>query len=165
MNELDKYWNILQFNIDWLKFSETKASILLTVYGIIITIVYSNSQDVLNGIRASYLLIILTILAALLSILSIYFAFKCINPRLNNSSSQSIIYYGDIAKKYKDFNQYQKAAVEIVEEDSKFKISILAQIHVNSNIAWRKFVNVTWALRFFMSSIVVLIIELIIYLF
>jgi len=42
----EELWKILLKNIEWIKFSDTKAVFLLTIYGVLLTIVYSNSGKV-----------------------------------------------------------------------------------------------------------------------
>lgn len=161
----DKYWNILQQNNEWLRYSETKASILLTVYGIIITIIYSNAKEVYEAINESNLLLITSIIFGIVSIISIYFSFKCINPRLKNDNPTSIIYFGHISKKNKNYEDYLQYSKAIINNDDKFCEQVAEQIFVNSGIAWKKFVNVTWSIRLFILSVVMLIVSIAIYLF
>lgn len=160
----EKRWNILQYNSEWLKFSDTKASIILTVYGIIITIIYSNSVDVYEAISSSKFIQILCILSAISSLISIYFAFKCINPTLENKNPNSIIYFGHIAEKFSTYEEYHKATEDIIDDELKLKNQISEQIYTNSKIAWKKYFNVSWSIRLFVLTIVLLLIQIIIYL-
>lgn len=164
MTKSDKYWNILQYNVEWLKFSETKASILLTVYGIIITIIYTNSTDVFEAVKGNTFIGTMSIIVSILSLISIYFAFNCINPRLTNLNPNSIIYFGHIKEKYNSFEDYFKATEGILDNESDFSKQIAEQIHVNSTIAWKKYFNVTWSIRFFIISIIVLLVTILKYL-
>jgi hypothetical protein len=164
MNKSDKYWSILQYNVEWLKFSETKASILLTDYGIIITIIYTNASDVLSAVKNNSFIATMSIMAATSSIISIYFAFKCINPRLKNLNPNSIIYFGHIKEKYSSFEDYYNMTDGILQNENEFSKQIAEQIHVNSQIAWKKFFNVTWSIRFFIFSIIILLVTIFKYL-
>lgn len=164
MEDNEKYWNILQQINDWVKYSETKASIILTVHGIIITVIYSNAENVYNALNNSQTLFYFTLAFALLCILSIFFAFKCVNPRLKNKNPKSIIYFGHIAKKFTDFQDYYSVSKPIISNQNEFEKQISEQIHVNSSIAWKKFVNVTWSLRFFIASTTLLILSVLYYL-
>jgi len=49
-----RYWEILQHNIEWLRFSETKEALILTVFGIILTIVYTNSTAIFLNVSVNY---------------------------------------------------------------------------------------------------------------
>lgn len=164
MEHNEKYWNILQQINDWVKYSETKASIILTVHGIIITVIYSNSENVYDALNNSQILFYFTIPYALLCILSIFFSFKCVNPRLKKKNPKSFIYFGHIAEKFTDFQDYHSKSKLIIEDQDEFEKQISEQIYVNSSIAWKKFVNVTWSLRFFIASTTILILTVFIYL-
>lgn len=164
MTKPEKYWNVLQYNVEWLKFSETKASVLLTVYGIIITIIYTNSADVFTAVENNSFIGIMSVIVSILSVISIYFAFKCINPRLKNLNPSSIIYFGHIKEKYNSFEDYFRETEMILENESDFSKQIAEQIHVNSQIAWKKFFNVTWSIRFFILSIIILLVTILKYL-
>ena len=73
MEDNEKYWNILQQINDWVKYSETKASIILTVHGIIITVIYTNAGSVYEALSNSDTLFYFTLAYALLCILSIFY--------------------------------------------------------------------------------------------
>ncbi|MFW5700775.1 MAG: Pycsar system effector family protein [Cyclobacteriaceae bacterium] len=160
----DKYWNILQYNNEWLRYSETKASVLLTVYGIIITIIYSNANEVFEAINETSLFLYSSVFYGLTSIISIFFSFMCINPRLKNENPSSIIYFGHIAKKNKNFSDYSQYSKTIIDNDDKFREQIVEQIFATSGIAWKKFVNVTWSIRLFVFSVIILLVSIAIYL-
>ncbi len=164
MNKIQEYWNILGSVNDWIKYSDTKATILLTLYGVIITIVYSNSTDVLSGITNSNWTLTFSVLSAICSLISIVFAFLCINPRLKNENPNSIIYFGHIQKKFQNANDYLSSSLEIFENESNYQKELTEQIHTNSGIAWKKFSNVTWSLRFFFGTLVCMILSVLIYL-
>lgn len=48
--KLENYWRILQTNLDWIKSSDQKATIILTIYGIIIPFVNSRSDELMKAI-------------------------------------------------------------------------------------------------------------------
>lgn len=152
----EKYWQILQLNIEWLRFSETKATLVLTVYGIIFTIAYSNSTAVFSSLTSSIWLLALMFLYGALSLTSIAFAFLCVNPILKNNSASSIIYFGHISKDLSR-TEYKRRAQAIIDDEDKLTDEITEQIHVISRIAWIKYRSVGWSLRFFIGSLIVLI--------
>jgi hypothetical protein len=160
----ERYWEILQNNIDWLRFSETKATLILTVYGILFTIAYTNAGAVFNSIKGSDLILCLIFIYGILCLTSIGYAFFCVNPALKNPNPNSIIYYGHIAEKYATYGAYKTYAQSIIDNEDKFTDQITEQIHVISNIAWKKYRYVGWSIRFFILSLVVLIITIFIYL-
>src|SRR5690606_33311129 len=134
----EQYWNILNKTTDWIKFSDTKAVVVLTVYGILITVVYSNSIEVFNFISESWFFIFMTAIAGVLSILSIGFCFKALNPRLNNDDPNSLVYFGHIQEKFSDAQDYQVELSKTLDTKDEFEKHLAEQIHTNSKIAWAK---------------------------
>lgn len=159
----DRYWQILQLNVEWLRFSETKATLVLTVYGVIFTIAYANSAEVFKSISSSGWLLVLIFIYGGLSLTSIVFAFLCVNPALKNTNPKSIIYFGHIKKDLSE-TAYKKRAQTIIDDEDKLTDEITEQIHVISKIAWTKYRSVGWALRFFIGSLIILILSIFSYL-
>jgi hypothetical protein len=164
MNKIQEYWNILGNINDWIKYSDTKATILLTLYGIIITIIYSNATESLNGINNSNWTLFFSVLSIIFSALSIVFAFLCINPKLKNSNPNSIIYFGHIQEKFKNADEYYTKSSEILSNETKHQKELSEQIHSTSVIAWKKFKNISWSIRFFAGSLICMIITILTYL-
>lgn len=162
-NQTNRLWNILMKNIDWIKFSDTKATVVLTVYGIIITLVYTNSSDVLNSIQGSNILPVLTILAGFLSTISIIFSFICLSPKLSNNNPSSVIYFGHI-QKFKSYQKYLEEYHKVLDMPKDYEEQIAEQVYTTSKIAWRKFYNVSWAIRLLIFTILTLLSEVLIYL-
>ena len=53
MTKIEEYWKILSNTNDWIKYSDTKATILLTLYGVLLTIVYTNAEETLDALTKS----------------------------------------------------------------------------------------------------------------
>jgi len=164
----ERYWQILQFNIEWLRFSETKATLVLTVYGILLTIIYTNSTSVFTSIQESGAIFYMVLIYSATIVASIVFAFLCISPRLkntNNNSNKSIIYFGVISSKFPDKSAYKTLAKSVLNDEEDFGDHIIDQIYTISKIASKKYYHVTWAMRLFIASLIWLILILVIYLF
>jgi len=162
-NHSARYWEILQFNVEWLRFSETKAGVILTLYGVIFTIVYTNSTAVLSSLQASNWIVTSVFLYGALSITSIVFAFLCINPDLKNENLNSMIYFRHISKQHSEFKAYKTYAQSILDNEDHFTDQITEQIFQNSRLALKKFNHVTWSLRFFFGSLTVMLLTIICY--
>ncbi len=159
---MEKRKNILDYNVEWLKFAETKATLLITVLGLILTIIYSNSNDVYNGIMQSKIQIVFSALSGLFFVLALLFCFLTINPSLKNIISDSVIYFGTIVN-YKTFKEFDDKLNNLTDEEYKKMLS--EQIYVNSKISWKKYTNVGWAIRFFSIMILFMFIQVLIYIF
>lgn len=149
----EEYWKILDKTNDWIKFSDTKAVVILTFYGIIITAIYSNSNEVYAFLSGSIFSISIAIIAVLLSITSVLFSFLSINPRLRNLNPHSILYFGHIQENYSNYTDYFEHSRDVISNDTEYEKQIAEQIYVNSKIAWKKFKNITYSLRCFFLSI------------
>lgn len=164
MNKIEEYWKILSNTNDWIKYSDTKATILLTLYGVLLTIVYANSEETLGALTKSNWILFFSILSGISSLMSVLFSFLCINPRLKNENPNSIIYFGHIQSKFNSASDYRKIANEIIDDDAKYIDEISEQVFTNSDIAWKKFSNVSWSIRFFFASIIFVVFSIAIYL-
>ncbi|MEL7120121.1 MAG: Pycsar system effector family protein [Bacteroidota bacterium] len=160
MNEkLEFYWYSLNKTLDHIKFSDGKAALLLSFYGILISLLFTQSEQVVEQyVNGPGLKRILLVLNVAFSLISIYFAFNTINPRLKNPGSTSIIYFGDIHKKYKTPKEFFEFGNQKFEDPDAIFRDLSDQLYVNSSIAYKKFFNVSWALRFFVVSIVTFLI-------
>lgn len=159
----DRYWQILQYNIDWLRFSETKATVILTVYGIILTIAYTNANSVFDAIAKSNFLLIMTLIYAMLTIASVIFSFLAINPTLKNLNPNSILYFGHISNSFQDAASYKIHTKSILDDNDRYTDQLADQIYINSKIAWKKYLRVTWSLRLFFCSLIIVLLSLSIY--
>lgn len=159
----EKLWSILTSTNEWIRFSDTKAGVLLTVYGVILTIVYSNADNVYTAILNNEVLVYLTIVLVLLALVSMIFSFMTLNPKLKNDNPTSTIYFGHIKEKYVDYLDYYNDIDNKLESD-EFDKQIAEQIYVNSKIAWSKFKYVSWAIRLFSISVMLLLVCLVMYL-
>ena len=120
MNKIEEYWKILSNTNDWIKYSDTKPTILLTLYGVLLTIVYTNAKETLDALTKSNWILFFSILSGVCSIVSVLFAFLCINPRLKNENPNSIIYFGHIQSKFNSASDYRNLANEIINDDTKY---------------------------------------------
>ncbi len=159
----EDYWKTLQLNLDWVKFSDQKAGVIMSVYGIILTLIYSNSTSISTAIASSNFQIFIVVLICICSTISIVLSFLCLNPQLKNENPQSMIYFGHIATKNSKYEDYIIHSKSIVEDEIKIAEQIAEQIFVNSTVAWKKFQNVTWSFRFFFISLIRILFSLILY--
>jgi len=155
MNErLEFYWYSLNKIMDHIRFSDAKAALFLSIYGILISLFFTKSVNVWAEIsEASMAEQVLLVITGVFSVISIYFAFNTVNPRLKNPTSTSIIYFGDVHKKFNTAEEYYAFGKKRFESKEEVFRDLSDQVYVNSTIAYKKFFNVSWALRFFVLSI------------
>ena len=160
--KIENLWKTYQMVNDWVKFSDIKAGVVITVIGLCYTIIYTNANTVYSYLTSSNLILILAIITIILSMLSGFYAFKCLNPRLNNQNPNSILYFGHISQNA-NFNAYITQLNDVFQDNENVVRQLAEQVHTNSKIAWNKFINVTYSIRFFFIGISLLIINIIIY--
>ncbi|WP_291915001.1 Pycsar system effector family protein [Chitinophaga sp. CB10] len=158
----ERYWLILQKNIEWLRFSETKSAIILSSYGILFTIFYTNADDVFKSIVPIGTITVLVIIFSLLSIASIVYAFLTLRPRLKNTGN-SILYFGHIAANYSNAASYKKAAHSILDDEDQYTNHLTEQIYSISKIARDKYQCTGTSMWLFFFSIGILVIAVTIY--
>lgn len=140
--------------MDHIRFSDAKATLFLSIYGILISVFFTSEKDVWGLlIQGTTVKLILMIITGVFSVISIYFAFNTVNPRLKNPGSKSLIYFGDVHKKFKSAEEYYLFGQEQFKDPDKVFRDLSDQVYVNSTIAYKKFFNVSWALRFFVLSL------------
>ena len=158
-------WNILTKTTDWVKYSDTKAVLLLTVHGVLLTIIYTNAGNVYDYSFENWFTILLTVLIAGTTLTSIVYSFLVINPRLKNNNPTSLIYFGHIQEKFKNYSSYYQALKDTFNDNDKLNEQLSEQIHINSIVAWKKFSMFTLSMRYFFASLILLSINLVYYFF
>lgn len=145
----------LQRNDDAIRFSETKAALLLTLTGLLLGIVADKIplfKGLLQNQSCTIKIIAISSMAAILMgiILVATSSLAAIFPRLKVAKGTSYLYFGHLA----NFSE-QETARQFAELDSDTKLNhILSQIHATSAIANRKFGLIRFAL---MGTVLVLL--------
>ncbi|PET27185.1 hypothetical protein CN518_27620 [Bacillus anthracis] len=153
-NPLDKNNLIerLDRNLDWIKSCDTKASIVIAVLGVFLTIFTSeNSIDMLKTILSqpikhisfsNFLYLISFISSLAIFIFGLYCLIRVLIPRLSKETqvyertyNDSLYFFETIAKN--SFQEF-KNKVEQTSEDDEIK-DILFQIYINAKICTIKY--------------------------
>ncbi len=162
---IHELWTILSKITEWVKYSDTKAVLLLTLHGVVLTLIYSNANSIYNFIFTNWLTGLLSILIFTSSFISIIYSFLVVNPRLRNENPTSIIYFGHIQARFKNYLEYYQMAKSILKDEDKMNEQLAEQIHINSIIAWKKFTYIAMSIRFYFISIALFSVTLLYYFF
>jgi len=159
----ENYWRILEVNLEWIRYSDAKAAGILTVYGVIVTVVYSKAAELFgetgtNGFFSAEM--ITTVAFGVASLIAIYYAFRCITPRIVKSQTPSIIFFTTIRQHYHSMQDYQEATHQVLESKVGLDEQLAQQIYINARIAQQKFSNVANSIRFFVLSILLLVADI-----
>lgn len=162
MIKLDDQWTILSSNHEWIRFSDTKAIVMITAYGVIGAIVYTNAPACYAGITVTWSTLLFSVLAIILGSVSAFFSFYCLNPILKNPNPHSLVYFGHIQAHFKDYKEYH-AKMKSSTEDHLYE-AVSEQIYYTSVIAWKKFKRFALSLRFFAAAMLSSSIAVVLYL-
>lgn len=155
----EQYWNILKNNQEMIRFSEVKAGLVISVYGILFSVLLNGYSAIRLEVAGwPWYLIIVVIAFVVLTLTSLYFAFKCFRPRFENKNPTSVIYFGDIVADFKEYKLYHEFLEKIVNDDRDMSTQLAEQIHTNSSIARRKFQAISKSIRFLFFSLFFLIV-------
>ncbi len=158
----ENYWRILEVNLEWIRYSDAKATGILTIYGIIVTVVYSKAAELFVNVTTTVLELMVAIGFAAVSLIAIYYAFRCITPRIVESDQSSIIFFTTIRKHFPSMREYQEETHRVLESKVGLDEQLAQQIYVNAKIAQQKFSNVTNSIRFFVISILLLVVDIVV---
>jgi hypothetical protein len=145
----DDLWEIYNAINEWVRFADTKAGAVLAAQGIIVAVALPPLLENRVSIVGDCLLCTLLVLSALATLLSVALSLKCVTPRLKVGEAKSLIFFGHIAQAFNDPDAYH-ATFERYRNDEKGLAGHIAhQVWANSKVAWTKYKDSTWALRFF----------------
>lgn len=135
-------WKTLDLVYDSIRLADAKAGSILFVDGGIGTVISTRVVDAQAALRGNYMLIGVIAIAALLWLISVYFSVLAVRPRLGTQTGDSLLYFGDIARKYPTgFREYADAAESGLASEQQIMDQISMQIWTNSRVAVRKHQN------------------------
>jgi len=94
------------------------------------------------------------------NIISMIYAFDCLNPRLKLKGGISPIYFGSIANSFSNSKDYLEHYEANFSTDEQIVKQLAGQVYVNSCIAYKKFKLVAYSLRFLSISLAIWIVLL-----
>lgn len=139
MRKEDRF-TILQGVNEWLRFSDSKAGVIIAFQGVTAGFLISNAKILsevgkLGGSCTRFICLFLLVIGAASSLISLLYSFKVVYPRLNIGEPKSRIFFAHIAS-LKTATDYSK---EISNKDYDLETDISNQIWANSKVAWRKY--------------------------
>ncbi|MBP1945205.1 Pycsar system effector family protein [Methanobacterium petrolearium] len=164
MNDsIENIWKTFNSINDWVKFSDTKATVVLATNGVILSIIFANVSKFLSLLILYPTLILILasslLIGVFLSLISIFYSIRCLIPRTNLKivDKKNLLYYGDICK-FDSPKKYSESANNLFMNEPKLKEQLFSQIFANSKIATIKYKRVKLAIIFLGLAIFFLII-------
>ena len=149
----DTLWASLDRAIEWVKYAESKGLAILGVHAVTLGFFMNIAVDCSKTIRESPVILITLITALVLAFTSIYYSFRCLNPRLALRGGVSPIYFRSIATSFGNSADFLAHYKSRMSADCDLEKEVAGQVYVNCVIASRKFEDVTWALRHLVLSL------------
>lgn len=159
----DLYKNLDIIN-QWINNSDSKASIILGLVGILLTIVFTNGsltyyimkiiKEVFLNINFSDILYLLFFLSSIgICVYGLYALIKVLIPtlKMKTNKTKSYMYFGSIAQ-YSSLKEYKEDLLEINEES--FIDDLLNQVYQNSIICKKKYINFTKGIKCFIGGFI-----------
>lgn len=155
---LEMGWRTFENIREWIVFSDAKAGAVVAANGVIIAVL------ALFRIEEGWFLQGVLLLTIVLSVVSITLASLAVLPNLNVGESRSVLFFAHIAKRRpvnKSPDRLQSQQDEFVSEfstvmhgPSRLLNELGSQVWANAEVAWRKYRYVTFALRFFIATVI-----------
>ena len=157
----DDYWQLIKYNYDQIKHAELKASIIVSIYSIFLTIAYTvDILDEENVYSFSFedKMIYFKILALLpgifFTVRSFIACISCFLPRLKISAKPSPLFFGDVQKNWPSISNYSTELIKVMDNDNEYKVHLSQMAYVTGTIADTKFKFVGNGIRYLVRSIV-----------
>ena len=144
------------------KSSEVKAGVVFSFHSLIIGL-FADRMDYFKLLfDENPLIIVFTTLWIISALISIVFAFKCFKPIIISLKyDDNVFFFGDVVSKYNSIEDYVNRVFEVNEDKVELFEQLAQQMHVESTIVATKFKNVQNAIKFFMFSVLFIIVTLI----
>tara|TARA_B100000925_G_scaffold289814_2_gene273553 strand:+ start:272 stop:802 length:531 start_codon:yes stop_codon:yes gene_type:complete len=161
----DDYWQLINYNYDQIRHAELKASIIVSIYSIFLTVAYTfdildeeniytlNFSDPLIYLKIAFILP-----AIFFTIKSFVFCINCFLPRLKLSVKPSPLFFGDVQKNWPKFENYSNELINVMDDDDDYKIHLSQMAFVTGTIADTKFKHVGNGIKNLVRSVVFFIV-------
>ncbi|TLP80323.1 ABC transporter ATP-binding protein [Maribacter sp. ACAM166] len=161
---VDHYWGSINYVFGLIKASEIKAGLILSFYGILLNIIYSNVVSVLQKDDNNWLLYALLISWVICTIISVYYSIRCFIPKIEEKYDRNILFFGDIISKFGTIREFSQTFYNISLTEEELFDHLGQQIFINSKISAYKFKCVNHAIRFLAIGLAILLLAIICYL-
>lgn len=161
---VDHYWGSINYVFSLIKASEIKAGLILSFYGILFNLIYSNVVLVLQKENNSWLLYVLLISWVICTVISVYYCIRCFIPKIEDTYDRNILFFGDIITKFGNIREFSQTFYNISLTEEELFNHLGQQIFINSKISAFKFKCVNHAIKFLAIGLVILFLAIICYL-
>ncbi len=160
---VDHYWGSINYIFGLIRASEIKAGLILSFYGIILNLIYTNIGEVLKQAVNHSVLYVLLALWFTATVISIFFSIRCFMPRIESKFNKNVFFFKDVITHYGNVKEFSKTFYRISLDQEELFDQLGQQIFINSKIAALKFKNVNRSLLLLAIGLLLLFIVSIYY--
>ena len=160
LNDVDDFWDVINYNYDQIQYAEIKSSVVVSVYSLFFTAAYTidilddeNVYSVSFENFIDYIPTLFLIPVVYFTIVSFTSCIRCFLPRLKESALKSPLFFGDIYMDYKNFAEYHPKFRDLRENPEEYQKHLTHMVYVTGNIAFIKFLHVNKAIKSLIKSI------------
>jgi hypothetical protein len=155
----EDFWEVIKYNHNQIQFAEIKASAVLSIYTLFITMAYT--IDILDEEKMysfdfdsakDYILLLVAMPIIYFIWDSLVNCVQCFLPKLKESSLISPLFFGDMALNYKNFDVYKDELINLTNESYEYKKHLSHMAYVTGNIAFNKMIKVNSAIKSLIKS-------------
>ncbi|CUH99614.1 Pycsar system effector family protein [Leisingera aquaemixtae] len=153
MNRLEFLEKNLERQIGFVRASETRVQFLLPSLSVAMA---AWLAGFLKADFSSEITVLSGTLALIGFMISAFFTWQSLYPKIDGAQDSNIFFGGIASKTFENFKQ----SIENIDSE-KYERDLTAQVHINANIALRKFKSVQKAMMFWYISLLPLLLFLI----
>lgn len=155
--DTNNYWEQLERLEKLIRASELKAGVIFSFHSLILGLFADRLGNFQHVLTENYWFIGCAVLWILTALLSIYYCFKCFQPNLQLKYKSNVFFFKDAAHEYGNVEDYAKKLKQVCNSEKEIEDHLSEQIHAESVIIDRKFINVRKAIQFFVISFVFIV--------
>ncbi|WP_299116903.1 Pycsar system effector family protein [uncultured Winogradskyella sp.] len=154
----NNYWEQLERLEKLIRASELKAGVLFSFHSLILGL-FADRLDTFKDVFVSHTFMIILLVCWLLLVgISIFYCFRCFRPSMDLSYKKNVFFFRDAANMYTNTEDYTEELIRICGSEKELYQKLAEQIHAESKIIDRKFLNVRRSIATFAFSFLVLVI-------
>lgn len=154
------YWEHLERLEKLVRASELKSGVIFSFHSLIVGLIADRIEMLKPIILDSLGLKILGSVWIVSVVVSVYYCFKCVIPRLGTKKDANVFYFRDASLRFVNAEKFAEEYYDVCDDEEKFSSELGEQIYNESRIITRKFDCVRWSIWFFAGSMGILILML-----
>lgn len=158
--DTNNYWEQLERLEKLIRASELKAGVIFSFHSLILGLYVDRIENFQELLTSNKLFLIFAILWLISVMISIYYCFRCFKPNMELKYDNNVFFFRNAARKFNSVKDYTKELTRICGSEKEIITLLSQQIHAESVIIDKKFLNVNKAILFFVISFLFLIIKM-----